>query len=82
MQAIPEFAKLLSSKNTEVLVSVATCIHQLSKKESSVHALLSYPHLISTLLHTLGTATDHEVRSVSRNIFSSFKESFLDALFK
>ena len=61
MQAIPEFAKLLSSKNPEVLVSVTTCIHALSKKEPSVHALLSYPQLISTLLHTLSTATDQEV---------------------
>ncbi|KAL5253504.1 hypothetical protein ACHWQZ_G013336 [Mnemiopsis leidyi] len=61
MQAIPEFAKLLSSKNPEVQVSVTTCIHALSKKEPSMHALLSYPQLISTLLHTLSTATDQEV---------------------
>ena len=28
MQAIPELAKLLNPKNSEILVSVTTCIHQ------------------------------------------------------
>ena len=61
LQAVPEFAKLLNDNSLDILAPVATCIHQFSKKESSMHAILSCPQLLTNLIKTLSTSSDIEV---------------------
>ena len=58
-RAIPELIKLLNDED-QVVVSQAAMVHQLSKKEASMHAIMNSPQMLAALVKAITNTNDLE----------------------
>lgn len=83
-KAIPELTKLLNDDDQVVVGQAAMMIHQLSKKETSRHAIMNSIEMITSLTRVMGDTNDPEtMRCVSGTVHNlSHHRQGLQAIFK
>lgn len=73
-KALPELIKLLNEEDHVVVSQASMMVHQLSKKESSRHALMNSPQMVSCLVRAMAQSADVEVTRHSAAVLQNLSQ--------